>query len=319
MSERRHLLDLESWTATELNGMLDLATRLRAEQAERTRLDHLRGATVITLFFENSTRTRVSFEIAAKLLGADVITIAANSSSVAKGESLRDTINTLDAYEPEIIVMRHEHSGAAETAAQWSRAALVNAGDGWHAHPTQALLDLFTLREQLGTVTGKKIVILGDIQHSRVARSNIWSLTTMGAEVILCGPPTLAPASFAAAYPDRAVRVEYDLDRALADADAVMALRLQKERMDGGFLPSLREYRTQYGLTPERLARFPKLPVLHPGPMNEGVEIDPTIAHGPHSLVERQVANGTPVRMAVLLWAAGRADLPISLVEASHA
>jgi aspartate carbamoyltransferase catalytic subunit len=284
---------------------------LRAEQAEHTRLDTLRGAVVITLFFENSTRTRVSFEIAAKLLGADVISVSASASSVAKGESLRDTIDTLDAYNPAIIVMRHEYSGAAETAAQWSRAAIVNAGDGWHAHPTQALLDLFTLQEQFGDVAGKRIIILGDIQHSRVARSNIWSLTTMGAEFILCGPPTLVPVSFAAAYPGRAVAVEYDLDRALATADAVMVLRLQKERMDGGFLPSLREYRQRFGLTPERLASYPDLPVLHPGPMNEGVEIDPAIAHGAQSLVERQVANGTAVRMATLAWAAGRVDLPI--------
>jgi aspartate carbamoyltransferase catalytic subunit len=318
MSERRHLLDVESWSRADLTALLRLARQFRADQADHARLETLRGAVVITLFFENSTRTRVSFEIAAKLLGADVISVAASSSSVAKGESLRDTITTLDAYHPDIIVMRHESSGAAETAAQWSRAALVNAGDGWHAHPTQALLDLFTLQETLGNVAGKRIIILGDILHSRVARSNIWSLTTMGAEVILCGPPTLVPGSFAAAYPGRAVTIDHDLDRALATGDAVMVLRLQKERMDGGFLPSLREYRQRFGLTPERLANFSDLPVLHPGPMNEGVEIDPAIAHGARSLVERQVANGTAVRMAILAWAAGRADLPTPQ-EATHA
>lgn len=310
MNERRHLLDIEDWSAADITTLLDRAVDLREEikRARDGRLDALRGAVVITLFYENSTRTRVSFEIAAKLLGADVVSVTSAGSSVEKGESLRDTIATLDAYGPEIIVMRHQFSGAAETAAQWSRAAIVNAGDGWHAHPTQALLDLFTLREQLGTLKGKRIVIVGDILHSRVARSNCWALTTMGAEVVLSGPPTLLPPTFAGAYPDRAIRIEHDLDRALEDADAVMALRIQQERAAGGFLPSLREYRARYGLTADRLARYaPDLPVLHPGPMNEGVEIDPDIAHSSRSLIEAQVANGGPVRMAVLLWASGRA------------
>jgi aspartate carbamoyltransferase catalytic subunit len=323
-AKRRHLLDLEDWPAAQLEGMLALARHTRAALVESDgKLDWMRGAVIITLFYENSTRTRVSFELAGKALGADVVNITAGSSSAAKGESLRDTFNTLDALNTDIIVMRHDQSGAAETATQWSRAAVVNAGDGWHAHPSQALLDLFTLQERFGSVAGKRIVILGDILHSRVARSNCWSLTTMGAEVILCGPPTLVYPTFGDAFPRRSVRVEHDLDRALAQADAVMALRLQRERMTGGYLPSLREYRMCYGLTAERLARYPDLPVLHPGPMNEGVEIDPAVAHGPNSLVERQVANGTPVRMAILLWAAGRRDLPsiapYHRQEAAHA
>jgi aspartate carbamoyltransferase catalytic subunit len=308
MTTRHHLLDLEDWSAADLTAMLNLAARLREEYTARGKLERLKGEIVLTLFYENSTRTRVSFELAAKALGADVANLSASDSSVAKGESLQDTILTLDAMHPSIIVMRHEYSGAAETAARWSQAAIINAGDGWHAHPTQALLDLFTLQERFGSVAGKRIVILGDIQHSRVARSNCWALTTMGAEVILCGPPTLLPTTFAGAYPDRAVRITYDLDDALAQADAVMTLRLQKERMDGGFLPSLREYRLRYGLTTGRLAPYPDLPVLHPGPMNEGIEIDPAIAHSHRSLIERQVANGLPIRMAVLAWAAGKAD-----------
>lgn len=312
-AERRHLLDLEDWSAAQIDGMLALAHELRdAHQnasAKGGKLDGLRGNVIITLFYENSTRTRVSFELAGKALGADVVNITASSSSVAKGESLRDTINTLDALNADILVMRHDHSGAVETASQWSQAAIINAGDGWHAHPSQALVDLFTLREHMGSVAGKRIVILGDILHSRVARSNCWSLTTMGAEVVLCGPPTLVPTTFGQGYPDRAIRVEHDLNRALVGADAVMVLRLQRERMTGGFLPSLREYRMRYGLTAEHLARYPDLPILHPGPMNEGIEIDTAIAHGPNSLIERQVANGIPVRMAVLLWAANKRDL----------
>lgn len=308
MSQRHHLLDLEDWSASAITRLLDLAASLREAHAERGKLDLLRGETVLTLFYENSTRTRVSFELAAKALGADVANITAGSSSVAKGESLQDTILTLDAMQPSAIVMRHDQSGAAETAARWSRAAIVNAGDGWHAHPTQALLDCLTLREHFGSLAGKRIVILGDIQHSRVARSNCWALTALGARVILCGPPTLLPPSFAEAYPDRDVQMTYNLDDALAQADAVMTLRLQKERMDGGFLPSMREYRRHYGLTSARLADYSDLPILHPGPMNEGIEIDPAIAHSPRSLIERQVANGVPIRMAVLLWACGHAE-----------
>lgn len=309
---RHHLLDVEGWTADAIGALFGRILALREQQALVGRLDHLRGKVVVTLFYENSTRTRSSFELAGKSLGADVINMTATGSSVEKGESLRDTILTLDALGPDIIVLRHPCSGAPETVAQWSRAAIVNAGDGWHAHPTQALLDAFTLCERLGDLAGKRIVIVGDILHSRVARSNCWSLTALGAEVVLCGPPTMVSPAFAAAYPGGKVHAEYDLDRALEGADAVMALRIQLERAAGGAIPSLREYRARYGLTAARLAcHQPDLAVLHPGPMNEGIEIDPEVAHGPRSLIERQVANGLAVRMAVLLWAAGQAAVSL--------
>lgn len=317
----RHLLDLEDWSAASLDALLRLAAEVRdAHGRAGGKLDWLRGTVLFTLFYESSTRTRASFEIAGKALGAEVVNLTASSSSVTKGESLRDTIATLDALAPGAIIIRHHHSGAVEAASAWSRAPIINAGDGWHAHPTQALLDVFTLRERLGTLAGKRIVIVGDIQHSRVARSNCWALTALGAQVVLCGPPTLLPAQFAAAFPGRAVSVKYDLEEALRGADAVMALRLQRERMDTGHLPSLREYRNVYGLSSERMLRHAALPVLHPGPVNGGVEIDPAVAHGPQSLVGRQVENGTPVRMAVLLWATGQRALTASPsgAEARH-
>jgi aspartate carbamoyltransferase catalytic subunit len=317
VATRRHLLDLESWSASDLEGMLRLSGEVRdAHRLSGGKLDWLRGSILITLFYENSTRTRASFEIAGKALGAEVVNLTASSSSVTKGESLRDTILTLDALAADAIVIRHDQSGAVETASRWSRASIINAGDGCHAHPTQALLDLFTLRERLGALSGKRILVVGDILHSRVARSNCWALTALGAQVTLCGPPTLLPASFGAAFPGREVHVEYDLERGLGWADAVMALRLQRERIGSGHLPSLREYRNVYGLSAERMARYPHLPVLHPGPVNGGVEIDPAVAHGPQSLVGRQVENGTPVRMAVLLWATGRREL--SPAKESH-
>ena len=320
--ERRHLLDLEDWSAAELEAMLKLAGEVRdAHGRAGGKLSWLRGSVLITLFYENSTRTRASFEIAGKAPGAGVVNLTASSSSVAKGESLRDTIATLDALAADAIIIRHDQSGAVEAASRWSRASIINAGDGWHAHPTQALLDLFTLRERLGTLAGKRILVVGDIQHSRVARSNCWGLTALGAQVMLCGPPTLLAPGFGAAFRGRAVQVEYNLERALAWADAVMALRLQHERMGSGHLPSLREYRNIYGLSVERMAGYPHLPVLHPGPVNGGVELDPAIAHGPQSLVGRQVQNGTPVRMPVLLWATGRRNLDLgsSREEVCHA
>ncbi len=317
---RHHLLDLEGWQGAQIEALLTHAEGLRSDLADAGgKLEHLRGATVITVFYENSTRTRVSFELAAKALSADVVNITATGSSVSKGESLYDTVQTLDSMRPDIMVMRHQHSGAVEAASHWTRAAMVNAGDGWHAHPTQALLDALTLRETLGSLAGRRVVIVGDILHSRVARSNCWALTALGAEVVLCGPPTLLDLTFAAAYAGREVRVEYDLDRALTGADAAMALRLQRERAAGGAIPSLREYRQRYGLTVERMARQPrKLVVLHPGPMNENIEIDPAVAHGDRSLVERQVTNGLAVRMAVLLWAMGRLELTTPMSEALH-
>lgn len=308
LPHRRALLDLDDWTPSELKAVL-----ARAATYQRTPdvgASSLRGQVLVNLFYENSTRTRVSFEIAARRLGAEVVNITAAASSVAKGESLHDTVATLRALGATIVVVRSSYAGAPDLIARVSDVAVLNAGDGWHAHPTQALLDLYTLRRHWDTLVGRRVVILGDLLHSRVARSNVWSLTTMGAEVVLCGPPTLLPPQAATLYTSRPVpesgaarkvTVEPDITRALAGADAVMALRMQRERQQGGLLPSLGEYSARYGLTEARLALAkPGALVLHPGPMNEGVEIAPDVAHGSRSLVEEQVANGVPVRMAAL-------------------
>jgi aspartate carbamoyltransferase catalytic subunit len=284
--------------------------RAITDDPSAARLDSLRGVVLVSLFYEHSTRTRVSFELAGKRLGADVVNITASASSVAKGESLRDTVRTLEALGARIVVVRSGAAGAPDLIARAIQGSVINAGDGWHAHPSQALLDLFTLERHLGSVAGRRIVILGDILHSRVARSNVWALTAMGAEVTLCGPATLLPVSAATLYSSRptprtsaprSVTVEPNVERALAGADAVMVLRLQRERQQAGLLPSLREYTRQYGLNEARLslARSGAL-VLHPGPMNEGVEIDPAVAAGPHSVIEEQVTNGVAVRMALL-------------------
>ncbi|HEV2238859.1 MAG TPA: aspartate carbamoyltransferase catalytic subunit [Ktedonobacterales bacterium] len=307
---RRHLLDVDDFSAAELRAVIRLAYDMRDRLAPpTTKLPTLRGRTVVNLFYENSTRTRVSFELAAKHLGADVVNITASGSSVAKGESLLDTVRTLQALGAEVVVMRHGQSGAPDLVARHLDGIVVNAGDGWHAHPSQALLDLFTMHEALGELAGKRVAIVGDILHSRVARSNLWALTALGAEVVLCGPPTLVPpqlAALAAARPSpdgraRRARVEPCLERALAGADVVMALRLQRERQAAGLLPSLGEYRAHFGLSAERMALArPGALVMHPGPMNEGVEIDPEVAHGAASVIERQVTNGVAVRMAIL-------------------
>ncbi|HVQ22687.1 MAG TPA: aspartate carbamoyltransferase catalytic subunit [Candidatus Saccharimonadia bacterium] len=278
------------------------------------RVPTLRGSSVTILFYEASTRTRVSFEVAAKNLSADVVNIAAASSSVTKGESLIDTVRTIEALGADVIVIRHGRSGAPDLAARVFGGHVVNAGDGWHAHPTQALLDLYTLRDHLpgGDLRGRKIVIVGDILHSRVARSNIWSLTTSGADLWLCGPATLLRGfePLAAALPStRRLTVTTSIDEALEGADAVMALRLQQERMSSGLLPSLREYSARYQLNEVRMAMAaPEAIVLHPGPMNEGVEIAADLAAGGRSVITEQVANGVAIRMAVLyLLAGGRA------------
>jgi aspartate carbamoyltransferase catalytic subunit len=308
----RHLLDVADLTAEEI----DLVMRTADEMKEILgrpipKVPVLRGTQVTILFYEASTRTRVSFEVAAKNLSADVVNIAAGSSSVTKGESLVDTIRTIEALGADMIVMRHGRSGAPYLAAQVFEGHVLNGGDGWHAHPTQALLDLFTLRQRLPghRIAGRKVVILGDILHSRVARSNIWSLTTAGADVWLCGPPTLLRGfeAWAAAMPStRRLTVTTELRTALRGAHAVMALRLQQERMATGLLPSLREYSARWGLTAATLrwARADAL-VMHPGPMNEGVEIAPEIADFERSVVTEQVANGVAVRMALLFLLAG--------------
>jgi aspartate carbamoyltransferase catalytic subunit len=316
LSTRRHLLDLDDWTPDEIQQLLDRAGTIRtARRADTWAEKPLQGRLVVNLFYENSTRTRVSFEIAAKQLGADVVNVTTSGSSVTKGESLRDTVQTLQALGAEIVVVRSSYSGAPDLIARAIRGAVVNAGDGWHAHPSQGLLDLFTMTDHLGSMAGKRVVILGDILHSRVARSNAWALTAMGAEVILSGPPTLLPPSGADLFTARPVpgsgerrivRVEPRVERALDGADVVMVLRLQRERQQAGLLPSLREYSRRYGLNPARLALAkPNALVMHPGPMNEGIEIDPTVAHGPASVIEEQVENGVSVRMAILELLAG--------------
>lgn len=309
----RHLLsvtDLDRETATEL---LDDAQRF--EQAllgrEVRKLPTLRGRTVMTAFFENSTRTRVSFEVAGKWMSADVINVSASSSSVSKGESLRDTALTLHAAGADALIVRHPASGAAHQIARWfnemdvgaggyagAGPAIVNAGDGMHEHPTQALLDALTLRQRLGDLAGKRIVIVGDILHSRVARSNAFLLAILGADVVLVAPRTLVPVG-AEQWP---VQVSHSLDAALPGADAVMMLRVQAERMNGGFFPSAREYAIAYGLSERRMALLDDdAVVLHPGPMLRGMEIASSVADSPRTAVLQQVTNGVHMRMAVLL------------------
>lgn len=308
--QRRHVLDVDDFSVEEIELVMTTADAMKEVLGRDVpRTPTLRGTTVVNLFYENSTRTRTSFELAAKALGADVVNIASSASSVTKGESLIDTVRTVQALGAEIVVMRHSSSGAPYLAARHSRLSFINAGDGWHAHPTQALLDLYTLRERLGSVRGRKVVICGDITHSRVARSNLWGLTAMGANVTVSGPPTLVPRELSCAAEGQlpAVRVDYNFERALAGAEVVMMLRVQAERQQSGLLPSIREYAQLYQLTEERLAMAePGALVMHPGPMNEGVEISPAVAHGARSLIESQVQNGVAVRMALLYLLAGR-------------
>jgi aspartate carbamoyltransferase catalytic subunit len=322
---QRHLLDLDVVPPAEIESVLLLADRM-LEVLERriARVPTLRGFTIFTLFYEASTRTRASFELAGKVLGADVVNVSPQSASVQKGESLVDTVRTLSAMEADAIVMRHASAGAPYLAARHSSASIVNAGDGAHAHPTQALLDLYTIRRELGSIAGRRVVMIGDIAHSRVARSDIWGLTAMGAEVVICGPPTLLPrglrpgertAAAAEALPN--VRVETDIERAIEGADVVMALRLQSERQQGGLLPSLREYARLYQVTAERFALAkPHALLMHPGPKNEGIEIAADVATGDHSIIEQQVTNGVAVRMALLYLLSGRVD-PALLEERS--
>jgi aspartate carbamoyltransferase catalytic subunit len=304
----RHLLDTDVLTWPQVELVLDTADAMAEIVAKRRpRSDALRGVGVTNLFYEASTRTRVSFEVAAKHLSADVVNVSVGGSSIEKGESLLDTMRTLESLGAQVLVIRHAMSGAPYLIAREFQGSVVNAGDGRHAHPTQALLDLYTLRRHVpgGSLRGRKVVILGDVLHSRVARSNLWTLTAAGADVWLCGPATLLRGfeAWAAAGVggERRFTVTTDVEAALRDADAVMALRLQQERMAAGLLPSLHEYAARYGLTSERLALAREsCLVLHPGPMNEGVEIAPEVAAGPRSLVTEQVANGVAIRMAVL-------------------
>ncbi len=312
---RRHILDLDDFSPAEIQDVLDSAEGM-AEVLGRDikKVPTLRGRVIVTLFYEASTRTRVSFEEAGKVLSADVINVSTSGSSIEKGESLLNTGLTLQAMGVDSIIVRHPHSGAPNLLARHlDRVAVINAGDGMHAHPTQALLDLFTIRRRLGRLEGLKIVIVGDVLHSRVARSGLWGFSKMGAKVVLSGPATLLPIEFLSSNGDAralggpgAVEMDTDLDRAIEDADVVMALRLQSERQEGGFLPSLREYVRRWQLTDQRLAKAkPGALVMHPGPMNEGIEISTSIAHGAASVIEEQVTSGVAVRMALLYLVAG--------------
>ena len=336
---RRHILDLDDFTAAEIAATLDNATAMRDILArDIKKVPALRGRVIVTLFYEASTRTRISFEEAGKILSADVINMTASASSVAKGESLLNTGLTLQAMGVDAIVIRHPHAGAPHLLARrLDGVAVINAGDGAHAHPTQGLLDLYTARRHLGHLAGRKVVIVGDILHSRVARSAIWGFARMGANVLLSGPPTLMPwpltpagwgagpsqnagqgqsagyvqyaglgqgssqRNGAAANPLSGVSIQPDLDIAIAGADLVIALRIQLERQERGFFPSLREYIRRWQVNDDRMAlASPDALLMHPGPMNEGVEVSPRLAHGERSLIEEQVTNGVAVRMALL-------------------
>jgi aspartate carbamoyltransferase catalytic subunit len=298
----KDLLDTDTLSRADIELVMETAEAMSEVRSRPVnKVATLRGATVVTLFYEQSTRTRASFEVAAKALGADVVNLTANGSSVEKGESLIDTVRTLEAIGADVVVMRHGSSGAPYLAARNTRASIINGGDGTHAHPTQALLDLFTMRRHVGSLAAKKVVIVGDVLHSRVARSNIWTLLSEGANVTLCGPATLLPRTLEGVSEDGRCGVTSNFDAAIEGADIVMALRIQKERQESGLIPSLREYINGYQLNARRLAMAaPGALVMHPGPMNEGIEIAPEIAHGVSSAIEEQVTNGVAVRMAVL-------------------
>lgn len=296
--KHKHLLDLESLSREEIELVLDNAVGFK-EIFTRTvkKVPTLRGKTVVNLFFENSTRTRTSFEIAAKRLSADVVNFSVSTSSVQKGESLLDTARTIEAMGADVIVMRHSCPGAPHLLSRRINAAVINAGDGTHEHPTQGLLDMFTIKEKKGGFSGLKVAIVGDVLHSRVARSDMWALLKLGAELRFVGPPTLIPRHFA----DFGVKIFYDLEAGIKDVDVINLLRIQLERQQRNLFPSIREYKLLYGVTAERLkVAKPDVLIMHPGPINRGVEISQEVADGPHSVITEQVTNGVAVRMAVL-------------------
>jgi aspartate carbamoyltransferase catalytic subunit len=305
---RKDLLGLEELTAEDITGILDTARTFR-EVLDRPipKVPPLRGMTAANLFFEPSTRTRLSFELAEKRLSADTVNFQTSGSSVSKGETLRDTARNIEAMGIHLVVVRHQSSGAPHYLARHLEAGVINAGDGTHEHPTQGLLDLYTMRQERGRIAGLRVAIIGDVAHSRVARSNIWGLTKLGAEVTIAGPPTMMPAEV-----ERfGVRVAKSLDEAIEGADVVNILRIQLERQRGSLYPSLREYARVYGVTRERLRRArPDVTVMHPGPMNRGVEIAQDVADGEHSVILQQVTNGVAVRMAVLYLLSGREQVP---------
>jgi len=298
-----HLTGIANLSSEDILTILDTAKSFR-EVLDRPikKVPALRGVTVCNAFFENSTRTRLSFELAEKRLSADTVNFSVSGSSVSKGETLRDTVQNIEAMKVDIVVIRHWASGAPEYLIRNLNAKVVNAGDGHHEHPTQALLDLYTIREKMGRIAGLKVAILGDIFHSRVARSNVLGLTKLGAEVTLVAPCTLMPPGIG----NLGARVCHDLADGVRDADVIYVLRIQKERMNGGFLPSLREYAMTFGLGPEGIKTAkPEVLIMHPGPMNRGVEIQPELADGPQSVILEQVTNGVAVRMAVLFLVSG--------------
>jgi aspartate carbamoyltransferase catalytic subunit len=300
---RKHLLDIESLSADEITTVLDTAKVFKAVgQRAIKKVPALRGKTVVNFFIEPSTRTRISFELAALRLTADVINFTVEASSLKKGETLKDTARNLEALNADIIIIRHSATGAPHFLSRFLTASVINGGDGAHEHPTQALLDAFTIRERKGKIEGLKVTILGDILYSRVARSNIWALTKLGAHVTLCGPSTLVPRVFE----QMGCRVTYDVDEAIADADIINLLRIQHERQRQTMFPSINEYATLFGLNKDRLTRTkPDVIIMHPGPINRGVEIDSEIADGSRSVILEQVTNGLAVRMAVLFLVNG--------------
>jgi aspartate carbamoyltransferase catalytic subunit len=314
----RSLLSAADLSAAEAQTILDSAEQMYAIQSRQVKkLPTLRGRTVVNLFFEDSTRTRSSFEIAGKWLSADVINISAKGSSVSKGESLRDTALTVAAMGVDALVVRHATSGAVQRITEWVDCSVINAGDGTHEHPTQALLDAFSLRRRIGDLAGRHVVIVGDLTHSRVARSNVLLLHTLGADVTLVAPPTLMPAGVASWN----CATSWDLDATLSGevngaVDAVMMLRVQRERMSGGYFPTEREYAISYGLNPRRLKLLPKAAsILHPGPMNRGLEISSAAADGERSIVLDQVKSGVAVRMSVLYHLLAGVDQPAPVLE----
>jgi aspartate carbamoyltransferase catalytic subunit len=310
----KDLVGLETLSAEQIRAILDTAEPFK-EISERAikKVPVLRGKTIVNLFFEASTRTRISFEFAEKRLSADTVNIASTGSSVSKGETLVDTARNLEAMRIDMVVIRHGSSGAARFLAERIPSNVINAGDGRHEHPTQALLDMLTIRDHRGRIDGLRVCVVGDVLHSRVARSNIWGLTKLGAEVAVCAPRTLLPRDIA----DMGVQVFGRIEEAIEWADVLNVLRLQLERMQGGFVPSLREYNRYFGVTRERVENSPRdLLILHPGPMNRGVEIDSDVADGPHSVILHQVTNGVAVRMAVLYLLAG--GMPETAEAAKH-
>jgi len=301
--ERKNILDMESLSVDEINMVLDTADSMKEiSQRPVKKVPTLRGKTVVLFFYEPSTRTRTSFDIAAKRLSADSLSISASSSSMVKGETLIDTARNLEAMNPDVIVIRHSSAGAPHMLARMISPSIINAGDGMHAHPTQSLLDLMTIRENKEGINGLRIAIIGDISHSRVARSNCIGFTKMGAEVILSGPQTMIPKGIETL----GVSVENDVEDAICDADVIMMLRIQKERQKSFLFPSEREYARVYGLSNKRLANAKdNVLIMHPGPINRGVEIAPEVADGPYSIILDQVTNGVAVRMALLYLVAG--------------